>query len=136
MCIRAVAIQPACARSSVTHSGDSTVFAVAVFCATICDRLNQHVVGVWTTRSQKRKQVEPVATLVEIKVGDKNFITLAGCASDVHFRGGYGGVGASYFFGGLRISSGLALIGAVVLVGVVALLAVRRIPWLRRLEAG
>lgn len=29
-----------------------------------------------------------------------------------------------------------ALIGAVVLVGVVALLAVRRIPWLRRLEAG
>ena len=29
-----------------------------------------------------------------------------------------------------------ALIGAVVLVGIAALLGVRRIPWLRRLEAG
>jgi magnesium-transporting ATPase (P-type) len=41
-----------------------------------------------------------------------------------------------FFEVGIPTPEQWVLIGAVVLVGVVALLAVRRIPWLRRLEAG
>ena len=56
---------------------DAAVLAVAIRLAWISNRLGQLGVGVWAASGQKREQIEPVAALVEVEVGNQYFVTFS-----------------------------------------------------------